>query len=184
MLMSLCMLVAISTSVGSKDWSTCNVVQAVDMPGVASAFVRSEQNTKDGPPLSLDPACSSCADSDASSEDAATCGTPPGSLRVPFNSRSYLLSEYDVGSCAAFPFQKHRYDCVDYAKGALFLSGKKLEFDVDLSGVGCGCNAAVYLVSMPQTTNKSACFDYYCDANDVVGALLACFPPIRSRDSR
>ena len=34
-------------------------------------------------------------------------------------------------------------------------------------------NAALYLVSMPQATNASACFDKYCDANDVCGERCA-----------
>lgn len=44
------------------------------------------------------------------------------------------------------------------------------QFDVDLSGVGCGCNAAFYLTQMP-AGEPTRCGDYYCDANNVCGAL-------------
>ena len=51
---------------------------------------------------------------------------------------------------------------------ALNLVGKSIEFQVDLNGAGCGCDAAVYLVSMPQNTAAGSCDgDYYCDANFV-----------------
>lgn len=54
-----------------------------------------------------------------------------------------------IGSSRMFFSQpnvgKNWYD-VKYEK--LFLLGKSLSFDLDLSGVGCGCNAAVYLVQM------------------------------------
>ena len=36
-------------------------------------------------------------------------------------------------------------------------------------GAGCGCNAAIYLVAMPQSSDPSTCHDFYCDANDVCG---------------
>ena len=150
-----------SAARAAQDYISCDVVQSVDLPGLASAIVRSEQNTKDGPPLSLDPACpAACAADGPSSENPAACGMEQGSLSVPFNTRSYLLSEYAEGSCTGSPFQHHEYSCVDYAHGASYLSGKTLEFDVDLSAVGCGCNAALYLVSMPQAENRTMCHDY------------------------
>jgi len=43
--------------------------------------------------------------------------------------------------------------------------GGSLEYDVDLSSVGCGCITAVYSVLMPAVDNPS---DFgYCDANKV-----------------
>jgi hypothetical protein len=55
-----------------------------------------------------------------------------------------------------------------------YLLGKTISFDVDLSGIACGCNAALYLISMPAVTSAgesdpTTCGDYYCDANYVCG---------------
>lgn len=52
------------------------------------------------------------------------------------------------------------------------LIGKSLEYTVDLSGVGCGCNAAFYMVTMP-AGGRTKCNDYYCDANAVCGSNCA-----------
>ena len=54
------------------------------------------------------------------------------------------------------------------------LVGGSIEFDLDLSESGCGCNAAFYLVSMPgydanQHEDPSSGQDFYCDANNVGG---------------
>jgi len=54
------------------------------------------------------------------------------------------------------------------------LLDKTLSFNADLSQVGCGCNAALYLVSMPaynrnNQPDPTKCDDYYCDANNVCG---------------
>lgn len=51
---------------------------------------------------------------------------------------------------------------------------KRLAFDVDLSQVGCSCNGALYLVSMPaygsnQQPQPGKDGAYYCDANQVGG---------------
>lgn len=58
----------------------------------------------------------------------------------------------------------------------LYLMGKTLSFDVDMSQVSCGCNAAVYFNQMPARDQygqftPSTCNDYYCDANAVCGVL-------------
>jgi len=54
------------------------------------------------------------------------------------------------------------------------LLDKTLSFTVDLSNVGCGCNAGFYLSSMPAYNqagqpDPTKCGDYYCDANVVCG---------------
>jgi len=43
------------------------------------------------------------------------------------------------------------------------LTDKHFSYTVDLSRVGCGCNAAAYFVSMPGLASTGG--DYYCDAN-------------------
>jgi len=68
--------------------------------------------------------------------------------------------------------------CVNAFESTMFkefyLLGKTLSYDVDLSQVGCACNAALYLVAMPAYNSANApdptkCGDYYCDANQVCG---------------
>ena len=54
------------------------------------------------------------------------------------------------------------------------LLGKRLTYDADYSDVGCNCNGALYLVSMPaynsaQQPNPGSDGAYYCDANEVGG---------------
>lgn len=83
---------------------------------------------------------------------AAGCSVEDGFANL-LGSRSYLLDDYDPTACAASTFEATAevaatvglYDCVDYARGAYYLSGKTLSITVDLSSAGCGCNAAFYL---------------------------------------
>merc|ERR1719229_693597 len=71
-----------------------------------------------------------------------------------------------------FSCSEERYNPADYVN--LRLIGRKLSWTTDLSGSGCGCNAAFYLTSMSQNFQKGRCNgDYYCDAMSVCG--VACF---------
>lgn len=54
------------------------------------------------------------------------------------------------------------------------LLGKELSYEVDLSTVGCSCNAALFFTSMPGYNSDGSVAHgsynpYYCDANDVGG---------------
>ncbi|CAJ1358901.1 unnamed protein product [Effrenium voratum] len=60
-----------------------------------------------------------------------------------------------------------QYDHNKYAN--ISFLGKQLQFTTDISGAGCGCNAALYLTSLRQSQQLSGCEDFYCDANSVCG---------------
>lgn len=72
------------------------------------------------------------------------------------------------------------YNLLGSDEKALNYLGKRFQYDVDISTVGCktgtgnGQNAAVYLVKMPSSTGPGdSTLDYYCDANDVNGNWCA-----------
>lgn len=97
-----------------------------------------------------------------------------GVLTIPHQSRSYFplpIERLDPTDCDPNHDKTDPF-CQSFTRGAYFLSGRILEFDVDLSATNCGCNAAMYLVSMPQNSVRNDCGDYYCDANGVCGSEL------------
>jgi len=69
---------------------------------------------------------------------------------------------YFSQTCTNGSYNNERYSAVE-------LVGRTFSFTTDISDAGCGCNAALYLVSMKQNSEKSECHDYYCDANKVCG---------------
>mmetsp|Transcript_183398 Transcript_183398/g.581696 ORF Transcript_183398/g.581696 Transcript_183398/m.581696 type:complete len:278 (+) Transcript_183398:489-1322(+) len=77
-------------------------------------------------------------------------------------SRSYFGKHCNP---AKTTYNRHDYVSID-------LLGKTFRYTTDISGVGCGCNAAVYLTSMEQNRRKSEYGDFYCDAAKVGG--IAC----------
>jgi len=83
------------------------------------------------------------------------------SLNVQHDRRIYLASE-----CS------NSFDPKTFKQ--LKLLDRTLSYTVDLSNVGCACNAALYLVAMPaynqnNQPDPTKCGDYYCDANNVCG---------------
>jgi len=88
--------------------------------------------------------------------------SPSGNaLSIKHDTRAYLTS-----------------DCIDSFSPSMFttipLLDKTLSFDVSLASISCGCNVALYLVSMPaynssNQADPTKCGDYYCDANQVCG---------------
>jgi hypothetical protein len=85
------------------------------------------------------------------------------SVSVKHDYRAYVVNE-----CSDSGFTPGMY-----AKRLSFLN-KTLSFTVDLSSVGCSCNAALYAVAMPaynqsQVPVPTTCGDFYCDANNVCG---------------
>ena len=82
-------------------------------------------------------------------------GVSGAAMTVPIGSKSYLSTE-----CKDGEYEPTRYDAWE-------LLNKSLSFTVDMSaGAGCGCNFAIYLLSMAQNTNPGddpGCGqDYYC----------------------
>jgi len=117
-----------------------------------------------------------CAASTASGMcvEAACSKQGAGSFDVTFDSRSYLLTDPEAHRhCEGALFGSSAYGCVDYGAGSSVVAGATLSFTVDLSRASCGCNAALYLVAMPTSTDMSTCGDRYCDANKVCGVRCA-----------
>ncbi|CAL1137860.1 unnamed protein product [Cladocopium goreaui] len=82
-------------------------------------------------------------------------------VHVGMKSRAYFGD-----SCADGNFQQAEYMKVNWM-------GKRLSYTVDLSQVNCGCNAALYLVSMGYSEKVGGCSDYYCDAMSVCDVQCA-----------
>jgi len=99
-----------------------------------------------------------------------------GILDIPYNSRTYIYDEQYLESDGTTCEATRRFynpGCTSFTQGAFFLSGRVLEYDVDLSRTQCGCNAAIYLVAMATSDEMSTCGDHYCDANSVCGTNCA-----------
>jgi hypothetical protein len=86
-------------------------------------------------------------------------------VSVAYNDRAYLVSACNA-SAAAFT--------ADLFETRLPMLGHTWSFTMDISTVGCGCNAALYAVAMPGVAADGSLTpgsdgDFYCDANDVTG---------------
>ena len=114
--------------------------------------------------------CSETKNSLPFNESAPISTCTNGVMDVPYSSRSYFYDDQTLESDRCDPADRSgQQPCASYTKGAFFLSGKVLEYDVDLSRTQCGCNAAIYLVDMATNDQLSTCGDHYCDANGICG---------------
>lgn len=95
-------------------------------------------------------------------------GDPAGQVEVAGGSViAYMKGRTYFGNTC----QSDSYNQGEYLN--LQLLGKRITYTTDLSGAGCGCNAALYLTSMAHHEDKSACFDHYCDASSVCSGTCA-----------
>jgi len=69
-------------------------------------------------------------------------------------------------SCTAGTYHRDEYV-------ALMLLGKTLKYSTDISATGCGCSAALSLLPLRQSSDRSQCSDYYCDASNTCGNSCA-----------
>jgi len=90
-------------------------------------------------------------------EPAEPVTVTAGVVEPQIRGRAYLAESCSAG----------QYNHTQYLGWQLL--GKKLSYTTDVSQAGCGCNAAMYLVSMKQNAEVSGCDDFYCDANEVCG---------------
>lgn len=100
-------------------------------------------------------------DSDAACRCKPTPATylPAEDFEIGFNARVYFT-------------ESQTWDPNAYFKPNLL--GGSMEYDVDLSQVTCGCNAAMYMISMPGIGSDGKPFPskdgmHYCDANKIDG---------------
>jgi len=95
-------------------------------------------------------------------------GRPAGKVEVSSNKSVIVYKKgrtYFANTCGP------GYNNDHYVKWKLL--GKKLTYTTDVSGAGCGCNAALYMTSLAQNSRPSKCEDHYCDANRVCGEACA-----------
>ena len=86
-------------------------------------------------------------------------------LSIAYNDRAYLVAECDVTGGVFSPAMFSQ---------RLPMLGHSWSFTMDVSTASCGCNAALYAVSMPGlaadgSPAPSSGGDFYCDANQVGG---------------
>ena len=85
--------------------------------------------------------------------------TSAASFSVTGNNRAYLVE--DTWTALNFDWPQVSYKMLE-------LAGKTLSFTLDVSGVGCGCDASVYLVAMQQPNLFGP---NYCDIQSVDGSV-------------
>jgi len=82
---------------------------------------------------------------------------------------------YFAEGCTAGEYDHKRYANVK-------LLGKTISYTVDVSSVGCGCDAQVHLVPMRHSSEKSKCKDFFCGPSQKHLCGETCFT-IRLQDA-
>mmetsp|Transcript_138694 Transcript_138694/g.386768 ORF Transcript_138694/g.386768 Transcript_138694/m.386768 type:complete len:757 (+) Transcript_138694:43-2313(+) len=103
--------------------------------------------------------------------DVATADLPAeggGAVLPHLFSRAYFAYTCSAG----------KYNSSEYV--GLELLGGTFRYRVDMSEVGCGCDATLYLVPMRGSSKPGECKDYYCSPQNHCG--VAC-PTIRLQDA-
>jgi len=178
-----------SKSVKFYDFSIEDIVPA-DIEGDVAEVASVEDTTADStsPEVTTDEAT---AEEATTTDEATTCpgrvnidglgsvsvvnakwnipGEPAGTVAVP--NRNTVAPHMTGRSYLATTCTSGEYNHKDYV--ALKLLGKTFRYTSDMTGAGCGCNAALYLTSLAQNEKTSDCNDYYCDANNVCGESCA-----------
>lgn len=102
---------------------------------------------------------------------AGTIASNASSFFVKYNNRAYLTNSCQgsmLSPISSLKFVSDSWDPNQFTK--IRLLDQRITVTVDLSQIGCGCNLALYLVSMPGHSDGGKHEpDYYCDANDVGG---------------
>ncbi|CAK0861793.1 unnamed protein product [Prorocentrum cordatum] len=80
-----------------------------------------------------------------------------GTLAPHMGARAYFAE-----ACSAGAYRREEYLSLE-------VLGKTLRYTVNVSGAGCGCVAALYLVPMRHNQEAGDCGDFYCDSADVCG---------------
>lgn len=88
-----------------------------------------------------------------------------GVVDIAFDSRTYLYKDQNLPSdpsdCEAAT-RGGGDQCSSFSRGAFYLSGKGLEYDVDLSRTKCGRNAAMYLAGMIEVEEPIPKEPFFC----------------------
>jgi hypothetical protein len=154
MVLALLLTFAISETYPALTWKQCTKSGCTNVQG----YVVTDQEVRETPTSEVDYEAQLGVTSSGDSLTQKLVTTYNGEKNI--GSRLYLLSS-DKTSYQTFT-----------------LVGKELSYDVDMSEIPCGVNAALYTVEMPKAGKGSSGAAYgtgYCDANYVGGTGCAEF---------
>jgi cellulose 1,4-beta-cellobiosidase len=153
MVLAALLALALSEKHPALTWQKCTKSGCSSVSG----FVVTDQEVRDTPTSDIDYAAQLGVTSSGGSLSQKLVTTYNGKKNI--GSRLYLLASDETN-----------YELFNF-------NGKELSYDVDLSAIPCGVNAALYTVEMPKAgTGVGAAYGTgYCDANYVGGTGCAEF---------